>query len=274
MERFCEKKPRENQMKKYAKYFWSLIIFTTSLMGCQEKKTCEIEKNKGGIIFTFDDQYINEWHKFRNKFREYNIKATFFICRPQNLTSNQITKLNQLVSDGHEIGNHGLNHRNALIFKDSIDQYYSNEIKPGLDNLESLGFEIKSFAYPYGNSTEPIDSFLLDSIPYLRKATWNKKDTSIDYYNDIFANEGSYRVINSMGIDYNYHISLESLEKGIQRAKKENEVLILHAHRIDTVKKEFVVNPVYLESIFRLSNKHGLKSIRICDLKRHFEDSS
>lgn len=234
-------------------------------------RTIVNENDSGGIIFTFDDQYVDGWYNFRDKFNEYHIKATFFINRPQDLTEIQVEKLKQLVNDGHEIGCHGLNHRNALDFKDSVNQYYIVDVKPAIEKLESLGFEIKSFAYPFGNSTEQIDAFLLNYIPYLRKATWNMKDTTIDYYDDIFAKADSYRITNSMGIDYNYRITLKNLEKGMQRAKRNNEVLVLHDHHIDTSKNNYVVNPDYLESVFRLSNKYGLKSMRLCDLKSYFE---
>jgi len=103
-------------------------ILIICLTGCPLNETVKNEKNQGGIIFTFDDQYVNEWHHFRNKFHAYNIKATFFINRPQNLTNRQIEKLKQLAGDGHEIGSHGLNHRNALDYKDSVNAYYLNDV--------------------------------------------------------------------------------------------------------------------------------------------------
>ncbi len=251
------------------KYFFNFILILL-LAGCLSNQNSSRNQDKGGIVFTFDDQYIDEWYNFRDKFNEYNIKATFFINRPQNLTDDQIQKLKQLANDGHEIGCHGLNHRNALDFKDSINQYYAMDIKPAIEILDSLGFTISSFAYPYGSSTEKIDSLLLQHVPYLRKATWNIQDTTIDFYNEIFANSNSYAVINSMGIDSNYRITFDNLKKGMQRAKRNNEVLILHNHCIDTIKDDYVVTPAYLEHVFQLSNQYGLKSLCISDLGGYF----
>jgi peptidoglycan-N-acetylglucosamine deacetylase len=248
-------------------YAFALIIISTS---CLIKNSQDINQQKGGIIFTFDDQYVDEWYSFSDIFLEYNIKATFFINRPQNLIDCQIKKLRQLAEDGHEIGCHGFNHLNAMDFKDNFEMYFSEEVNPAIEILESLGFEIKSFAYPYGSSTEQIDSLLLQRIQYLRKATWNIKDTTIDYYDNIFASTVSYSIINSMGIDNNYGITSDNIEAGIKRAIKNNEVLVLHCHNISTSQNDYSVNPDFLEEVFQLCNKYGLISIRVKDLENFF----
>lgn len=249
--------------------FLIIIISTSCVLRDEQDRT----QQSGAMIFTFDDQYIDEWYAARNKFQEYNIKATFFINRPQNLTFFQIKKLRELQEDGHEIGCHGLNHLNATGFRDSVDMYFIKEVEPALEILESLGFVIKSFAYPFGNSTDLIDSLLLTHIQYLRKATWNSRNTTIDYYDDIFASSKSFRIINSMGIDNNYGITADNIETGINRAVRNNEVLVLHCHNIDTTGNDFVTDPGFLELIFRLSGEKGLKSIRVCDLEGFFSNN-
>jgi hypothetical protein len=245
--------------------YWFIFLFV--LYSCQEPKT-----EVGGIIFTFDDQYVDEWYNFREQFQKYNVKATFFISRPQLLNPEQIDKLLQLYDDGHEIGCHGLNHRNSLDFKDSVSSYYHSEVKPAEEILNGLGFEVYSFAYPFGTSTDLIDKDLNSYIPYLRKATYNMKDTTIDVYDEIFANSISHNLVNSMGIDQNYRISLQNLETGIKRAIKNNEVLVLHAHQIDTIHGNYAIDPGFLEEIFQLCHSYHIKSLRVCDLESFFEN--
>lgn len=232
------------------------------------------DQEKGGIVLTFDDQYIDEWYAFKEKFREYHIKATFFISRPQNLTENQITRLKELNKEGHEVGCHGLNHRNALDFTDTENQYYLNEVEPATDILESHGFRVHSFAYPFGSSTEKTDSSLEMHVKYIRKATWNRENTTIDNYDEIFAHAHNYRNVSSMGMDINYRITLDNLATAMERAIACNEVLVLHAHRIDTTQEDYTISPDYLENVFRLIDQYGLESLRMSDLEKFFSKDS
>lgn len=248
---------------KHLKLFF---VLTT----CVLMLSCNTSKQQGAVVYSFDDQYIDEWYNQRDLFNQYNIKATFFINRPQNLTSDQLTKLRQLKADGHEIGCHGLNHRNVVDFIDSLDVLINTEIKPAKKILSEYGFEIRSFAHPFGKSLPVIDTLLLNHFDYIRKATYNIKDTTLDYYDEIFATKNNYRITNSMGIDTNYKISLQNFETGLLRAKVKNEVLILHAHQIDSSLTNYSVSPEYLEATFKLCKKHHIESLRISDLANFF----
>lgn len=240
------------------------------LVGCSALLACQKSKQQGAVVYSFDDQYIDEWYKQRDLFNQYNIKATFFINRPQNLSTDQVARLKQLEADGHEIACHGLNHRNVVDFKDSLNALINSEIIPAIKILTDYGFEIRSFAHPFGKSLSEIDTLLLDQFGYLRKATYNIKDTTIDYYDDIFATKNNYRITSSMGIDTNYNISLQNFETGLLRAKEKNEVLILHAHRIDRSLTNYSISPDYLEETFKLCRKHNIRSLRISDLETFF----
>ncbi len=245
-------------------YFYLVLLFVL-IVSCTKQ-----DVEKGAIIYSFDDQYINEWFNNRELFLKYNIKATFFINRPHLLDSNKIAKLKQLEKDGHEIGCHGLNHLNVLDYTDSLDWLITNEILPAIKYLNDMGFDIKSYAHPYGKSSPKVDSVLCKYFKYLRKATWNINNTTIDQYNEIFVNSNSQHVMNSMGIDYNYKSTLDNLETGILRSINKNEVLVLHAHKIDTTQSSYTINPNYLEDAFKLCKQHNIKSIRISDLERYF----
>lgn len=230
--------------------------------------SCQSETEpRGGIIFTFDDQFIDTWLAHQDLFEEYDIKATFFITRPHQLDSSDIRKLRLLNEAGHEIACHGLNHKNPVNYVDSPAVYLQKEIIPAIEILEELGFAMHSFAYPFGRSFPELDSLLLNHIDYIRKATWNKKDTTINYYDQIYMSDPKDRITNSMGIDHNYNISPENFEQGVIRARENNEVLVLHAHKINTSEEDYTIHPEMLETYFQISKKHGLASIRLNDIK-------
>ncbi|MCL2302761.1 MAG: polysaccharide deacetylase family protein [Lentimicrobiaceae bacterium] len=230
---------------------------------------CNCQKEKAGIAFTFDDNSIDEWYNQCALFKEYDIRATFFITRPYLLDSNQINKLKILKSDGHEIGCHGYYHKNATDYQTPED-YINQEIKPALQKLQELGFTVTSFAYPFGASTSELDSALLNYFKIIRKATYNYLNTTIDQYPEIYANSNNYRTVNAMGIDCNYVISPENFETGMQRALKNNEILIVYAHSIDTSNSDYSIHPEYLEELFLICKKRGIKSVTMNELFHFF----
>jgi peptidoglycan/xylan/chitin deacetylase (PgdA/CDA1 family) len=149
---------------KRKKYFLPVLsCFIILLFACKQAP------KKGGIIFSFDDNYINEWFEFKKVFTKYQIKATFFIADSYLLDSGDIQKLKILEKEGHEIGCHGYRHLNCMDYVDSIDKYVENEIIPSVYLLEKNGFQLHSFAYPFGPSTDLIDSVLLTHFDYIRK---------------------------------------------------------------------------------------------------------
>jgi peptidoglycan/xylan/chitin deacetylase (PgdA/CDA1 family) len=234
---------------------------------------CNCQTKKEGIVFSFDDCYIDEWYAHRALFNKYDVRATFFITRPHLLDSNQIFKLKILESDGHEIACHGYGHKNATDYQVPED-YINQQIKPALQNLQEIGFNVTSFAYPFGASTTNLDSLLLIYFRTIRKATYNIQNTTIDQYSEIYANNNSFRIVNSMGIDNNYAITPENFKTGILRARKNNEMLILHAHRIDTSYSEYTVNSEYLEELFLICKKYRIISVTMDGMYNYFQKNS
>ncbi len=250
-------------LSKYTILYLAIIILLSS---------CSLSpKKRGGVAFCFDDQNVKEWVEHKDLFNQYNIKATFFINRPQLLDSAKIKGLKTLEKQGHEIGCHGLNHKNVSDFKDFIEKYRTEEVLPAKQILTQLGFDIVSFAYPFGNAFPQTDSMLIKDFKYLRKASYNKKDTTLSYYDNIYANANSFNIVNAMGIDCNYKITFDNFETGLKRAKENNEVLIVYAHIIDTTKRNYTINPKDLETYFQLAQKYKLQSIRMRDLENFYK---
>lgn len=249
-------------MKKHL-FSITLIFFLSLLTSCNNKN-----REKAAIAFTFDDQYVSEWYSARDLFNKYSIRATFFINRPQYLTSEQVLMLKQLRDDGHEIGCHSMNHvnLNEFLINHTLQDYIDQEILPAIQKMKELGFDVKSYAYPFGIGTPAADEELLKYFKIIRKATYNIENVILDKIDRTFTKMGSSRVVDAMGIDKQYGITIENLETGIKRANHRNEVLVLHAHRIVEKDSGYTTTREYLEEAFRLSKKNNLKSLTISEL--------
>lgn len=249
---------------------FSILTFFFILLSCSEK---DDETRTGGVVFTFDDNYIASWVDHRDLFKKYNIKATFFVAKPYLLDSAKIEDMKLLNSDGHEIGCHGMYHLDAAEYVDLIDHYIDYEILPAIEILNDHGFKISSFAYPYGHSSDGIDSAMSEHFRFLRKGTMNYNYTTINTYNEIYATENSHNIVSSMGIDNIFDISLENLENGIIRSSERDEVLVLCAHCIDTLAGDYKIDPEYLEDAFKLISKYNIRSMRMSDMDEYFDNN-
>jgi peptidoglycan/xylan/chitin deacetylase (PgdA/CDA1 family) len=228
--------------------------------------SCNHEKaDKSGVVFTFDDQYITEWFEARDLFKEYNIKATFFINRPQNLTIEKVEMLKKLEKDGHEIACHSMNHIDlpAFLANHALNEYMNQEVIPAIEIMKHLGFNVTSYAYPFGKGTPKSDSLLLKHFKILRKATYNIENVELDKIDRTFTKFGATRVVDAMGIDKQYDISIENLERGMIRAQSRREILVLHAHCIVDTGLGYKITKDYLKQAFALSKKHHLTSLTI-----------
>jgi peptidoglycan/xylan/chitin deacetylase (PgdA/CDA1 family) len=236
--------------------------------------SCSRPQTKGGIIFTFDDQSVQNWVEYKDLLKKYDIRATFFVARPQLLDQGQINGLKALQSDGNEIACHGENHIDARLYRGTADSFYKVEAEPAISKMNDMGFKIVSYAYAFGLAPDSIDRVMLKHVRYLRKATWNMYNTLISNYDKIYARPDSFNVVSSMGIDCNYNIDLNNLEAGIERAEKNDEILVLHAHIIDASGLDYTINPTYLEQVFKLCEKDKIRSFRMQDLEDFFSNKN
>jgi hypothetical protein len=211
------------------------------------------------VVLSFDDSYIDEWFAYKELFNTYNIKATFFISRPQLLTISQIDKLKHLVAEGHEIGCHGMNH--IEVTEENQYQYIETEVVPALQLMSDYGFTVSSYAYPFGTSTPYLDSTLTNYFTFIRKANYNYLDTLISIYSNIFAYKSKFCVTDAMGIDGNYHISMDNLEDAIINAYETSKYLVLYAHAINNSGENYSITPQYLEDFFILMKKHRIGAV-------------
>ncbi|CAA6810053.1 MAG: Unknown protein, partial [uncultured Thiotrichaceae bacterium] len=205
------------------------------LLTCALAQSAHAVEDKSGVVLSFDDTYVDQWHDYFSNVSS-DVKATFFISHWHNLTATEIQKLRDLEADGHEIGAHSYDHQGVAgdynFDPNRTDEYLNEQIIPVLANMQADGFNPVSFSYPSGERNEVYDAAIRPYLPYLRTTF---ADESLDLFqmDDIFHSENSnYGVLAGDGIDNAYNNPIAEIEAAFLRAKTNNEIVTLYAHRL------------------------------------------
>jgi peptidoglycan/xylan/chitin deacetylase (PgdA/CDA1 family) len=230
-----------------------------------EKIIEEIEPPKAGVILSFDDAYIDEWYDTDQVLKKYNWKGTFFVCKINTLKHSKIKKLQELQKEGHEIAGHGLQHYNAATFlKDhTINDYLHEEISPMIDLMNFYGFNITSFAYPYGARTKQLDTVLLKKFKIIRGRAFCEESASTQnsYYDHS-------KLVFSFSVDDTHeHFNTAHLLSLLEYAKKNDKILILNSHKtVKNVTGDFQTKNATLEFICKYIKRNNMKFYTVSDL--------
>lgn len=128
-------------------FYWVKTNSVIKRLFCNQVWSIPNDDNK--IYLTFDDgptPEVTEW--VLSILKENNIKATFF-CIGKNIANN-IDIFNQIIAEGHSLGNHTFNHLNG--WKTSTKGYIQN-IKDCENILLDKQNTNKLFRPPYGKIT-------------------------------------------------------------------------------------------------------------------------
>lgn len=238
----------------------SLIVTATS---CESKKT---KPYKAGVVLSFDDAYVDEWFKANEVLKKYNWKATFCVCRIDSIGTPQINKLQQLQKEGHEIANHGYHHYNAVKFveQNGIEKYIRQEINPMIISMKKKSFNSNSFAYPYGERSDELDSALTKKFKIIRGRAFCgiKPEKEGCYYRNS-------KFMYAFDIDNSHiHFSIPYLLELLDCAKKENKILILCGHNtVKDITKNYQTKIETLEFICKYMKLNDLKFYTLSELK-------
>jgi len=259
-------------------YLFILLSILLVLFLSSDKNQDQVELSiyeQGGFALSFDDDYVENWYATSELLEKYGSKVTFFVSGFSNLNLQQISLLNELKGKGHEIASHSLNHIDALEYLDSssLSAYINSEIIPDINSMKSHGFNPSTFSYPFGFNNAELDSALLNEFSLLRDVTEYQRHfysmffTSPEEIDEIFISNQESKVLKGLGVDQNYKISIEDIDKIFKRASDYNEIVILYCHNpVDKIYNDFQIQIDYLESLLKLADKHNLKSYRFVDL--------
>ncbi len=181
-------------MKHSLKLFALLLVALAGCTGAPADSPPAFTFKNTVVSLTFDDGNADNY-AVRSILAENNLHATFYIVSGFTGTNGYMTadQLRDLYNDGNEIGGHTLNHTNV---PDLTGAELQREICQDRSNLLAYGFEVTSFAYPYGHYDEesrqtvmdcgyknaravsggpdsipPVDVFAVDAMPYIVKDT-------------------------------------------------------------------------------------------------------
>ncbi|MDI9382839.1 MAG: polysaccharide deacetylase family protein [Verrucomicrobiota bacterium] len=178
-----------------------------------------------GIVLSFDDRAsINSWGESLQFLQDAGIKATFFVDKFDAMTPEQIETLRELARRGNEIGSHGFRHVNAAQLIEqgmTAEEYLDTEIHPSIQAMKELGFECKSFAYPFGATSEATDAALKEIFVTIRKVG------PVGLYYD----GTTAPFVGSQFID-GTNMTEERIEAMILKAQEVGGILSLGAHKI------------------------------------------
>lgn len=227
---------------------------------------------RAGFVLTFDDNYVEEWYTLSMLLNENNVTATFFVSNFNSLSEDKVSLLRTLNSEGFEIGAHSFSHKDPLQYltQHTVNEYVTEEILQEIDNMSEEGFSPASFAYPYGNNVDSLDASLLQYFTLLRdvaeiqRQPLTKKINEID---EIYYSFDGSRIIQALGIDKNFNISIDDIKEAFLRAKQNNEAVVFYAHKpVSQSTAPYQIELTYIQQIISEAAALGLKSYTFSEL--------
>ncbi|MFK7778502.1 MAG: polysaccharide deacetylase family protein [Gimesia sp.] len=236
------------------------------------KKVMQIQS---GVVFTFDDRFIDQWVKQIPLFKRYDAKVTFFVDHFHTLKPTKIEGLRKLKAAGHTIGCHGAKHRKAVDYvkKMGMENYLKAEIYPAVKLMSDAGLKPTAFAYPSSSRNAEIDQALLKTFRHLRGGTGMSPNQRMRDLKTIFVSVDEISKTGCLigtGIDYTGTEKrpdyLVQIKDAMDHAKKRGEIVIFYAHNISDNGPGHHLPPKALEEILAHARHIGLPTLTYDDL--------
>lgn len=279
-------------------YFLNRLLGLVLLLGLVPAPVMAEPMQRGGIVLSFDDWFVDQWHGFFTDLKATNPEidphSTFFVSHwltdvkgvNQNRVGNDshYVKLKQLEDAGHEIAAHGINHIGAgdapyNLACDKAAQYVTDEVQPGITAMAQgdpglagdYGFIPKSFSYPFGDRSAFYDNAIKTNtgVRYLRGTIPTDfaiplKDTNAIYHK---RTGGTYPYLVGDGLDMIYQNDVPEVKAALDRASTNDEVITLYAHRILPAGEtsNYGIAASKLKEIILYAHSKGLKFYRFSD---------
>ncbi|MBN2347465.1 MAG: PKD domain-containing protein, partial [Bacteroidales bacterium] len=190
---------------------------------------------KPGIVLTWDDRAVDEWHDIIPILNKYSAVTTFFISEPFYITESQMDSLVDLINAGYEIGSHGWAHLDGpdYVANNSYEAYINDEILPSLQwAKDSFNVDVTSFAYPFGSFSYALNDTLYYNKYFnvLRATAATDVYQPVDLYRPYIDEYNRNGIVWGVGIDSSYGNTLDELKAAFLKTKNENSVLVLYGH--------------------------------------------
>ncbi|KLU04778.1 cell surface protein [Rhodopirellula islandica] len=227
---------------------------------------------EGGIVLTFDDRNFDGWMQALPLLDEFGAKATFFISGKIDAVA--IDAIQKLQAYGHAIGSHSVNHLKAVEYfeENSAETFMRREITPQLSEFQAANVTAVSFAYPMSRNNAATDEALSKVFRHLRTGksiAANERLCEQDAFFVPAAKIGDHGCLHGKGIDFaptRPDRTYEQIDGAFDRAAKNNEIIVLYAHRIAESGNGNFITPEALTRILQSAQQRGLRFYTFNDL--------
>ena len=219
----------------------------------------------GVLALSFDDRNMAAWERAFTIFEKYGASATFFIYG--NIGPDEVGFARRALANGHEVGLHGLKHRNAddAVAKLGREGYWKAEIEPQLSAFRESGVPIRSFAYPNCRRNAATDEvFATHGFTKVRGTPegvkspnpHDPKGEKLDKWRPVATSDEVFApatrqmtalLIGNVIMGENYHTDIEDIMRAVRRAGERAETLSIVSHGIAPDAKGISMKTEWLE---------------------------
>lgn len=230
---------------------WLFFCLVFVLVGCGGATTntpVPQVANQGAVSINFDDGFESAFLLGLPIVEDAGFKTTQFIITKKLDTPGYLSTAQVLAmqNSGHEIGAHTRTHLHLSTLNPAQQQ---DEIVGSLNDLQSLGINPTSFAYPYGDYDDTTVS-IVNTAGFL-----DARDTKRGFNNT----SANYLLLDSYILGPDGDNSLNTITQAIDDAQANNTWLILVFHRVDeTGQPTSVTHQLLQEVISYLVEKNAM----------------
>jgi hypothetical protein len=118
---------------------------------------------QAGVSLQYDDWRVDQWTESAPLLARYDARVTIFVARYQNFRPTARLQLAALAAAGHDVEAHSVKHVRdpAYVEQHGVRAYLDDEVLPSIEQLRDDGYEVVSYAYPFGAHTGEIDRAVL-----------------------------------------------------------------------------------------------------------------
>jgi hypothetical protein len=116
-----------------------------------------------GVALEYDDWHTQEWVASMDLLAQYGAHVTLYVGRYPGLPETAYLQLAELAAAGHDVEAHSVEHQRGPTFVEQrgLRAYLEEEVLPSIDLLRADGYEVLSYAYPFGVRTSETDDAIL-----------------------------------------------------------------------------------------------------------------
>ncbi len=116
-----------------------------------------------GVALMYDDWHTEQWCASEDLLARYGARVTLYVGRYPTMSPEAHAQLQELAAAGHDVESHSISHQRGpgYVEKHGLTAYVDDEVLASIDLLQASGFDVVSYAYPFGTRTDEIDRAIL-----------------------------------------------------------------------------------------------------------------